>query len=81
MKRITEQSGQTDTVSPSPAEQVLQRIAFAEIVLPDGKCLNRQVVEFDSEGTPLRHYPLQVEEPFVEWRKTTYCWSSDAQAD
>ena len=49
----------------------MKRIAYAQVELPDGTLLKRQVVEF-SEGQYLRHYPLTEELPFTEWRNEKY---------
>ncbi|MBR4297497.1 MAG: hypothetical protein IKT82_04835 [Bacteroidaceae bacterium] len=49
----------------------MKRIAYAQLQLPDGTLLKRQVVEF-FEGHYLRHYPLTEEIPFAEWRNEKY---------
>ena len=49
----------------------MKRIAYAQVELPDGILLKRQVVEF-SEGQYLRHYPLTEELAFTEWRNEKY---------
>ena len=49
----------------------MKRIAYAQVELPDGTLLKRQVVEF-SEGQYLRHYPLTEELAFTEWRNEKY---------
>ena len=49
----------------------MKRIAYAQVELPDGTLLKRQVVEF-SEGLYLRHYPLTEELAFTEWRNEKY---------
>ena len=49
----------------------MKRIAYAQVELPDGTPLKRQVVEF-SEGKYLRHYPLTEELAFTEWRNEKY---------
>ncbi|MBO7295170.1 MAG: hypothetical protein J6U65_07135 [Bacteroidaceae bacterium] len=49
----------------------MKRIAYAQVELPDGTLLKRQVVEF-SEGKYLRHYPLTEELAFTEWRNEKY---------
>ena len=49
----------------------MKRIAYAQVELPDGTLLKRQVVEF-SEGKYLCHYPLTEELAFTEWRNEKY---------
>ena len=49
----------------------MKRITYAQVELPDGTLLKRQVVEF-SEGQYLRHYPLTEELAFTEWRNEKY---------
>ena len=49
----------------------MKRIAYAQVELPDGTLLKRQVVEF-SEGQYLRYYPLTEELAFTEWRNEKY---------
>lgn len=54
-----------------------RQIAFARLVLPDGRVLQRQIVRFDLEGKPVDHHPLSGEEPFTEWRNETCCWPGE----
>ena len=42
-----------------------RQIAFARIVLPDGR------------GTPVGHRALTHEEPFTEWHNETYRWPAE----
>lgn len=49
-----------------------RQVAFAKVILPDGEQRIREVVEFDSDGNVLAHYPLTEELPFTEWRNTTF---------
>lgn len=54
-----------------------RQIAFARIVLPDGRVLERQIVQFDGRGTPVGHRALTHEEPFTEWHNETYRWPAE----
>ena len=58
----------------------MKRIAYAQVELPDGTLLKRQVVEF-SEGQYLRHYPLTEELAFTEWRNEKYVIKGERRTD
>lgn len=49
----------------------MKRIAYAQVKLPNGTLLKRQVVEFQNNNY-FRHYPLTEELPFTEWRNEMY---------
>ena len=58
----------------------MKRIAYAQVELPDGTLLKRQVVEF-SEGKYLRHFPLTEELAFTEWRNEKYIIKGESRTD
>lgn len=45
----------------------MRKIAAHRIVLEDGTLLHSEVVVLDDSGRVQKHYPLQGEEPFLEW--------------
>ena len=49
-----------------------RKLAYHHIILPNGEKQDMVVVEVDEQGHYLSHYPLQGEEPFVEWVGGTY---------
>lgn len=49
-------------------------IAYSKVTMPDGQEFRREVVVFDANGHPLRHFPLTCELPFVDWYDSEYCW-------
>lgn len=50
----------------------IRKVAYAQVVLPTGHTLKREVIVFSPDGTPLAHFPLTAELPFVEWRDETF---------
>lgn len=36
--------------------------------------MTKEIVEFDGNNHPIRHYKLMEELPFVEWRDATYVY-------
>jgi len=46
-----------------------QRIAFNEVITPEGQCLTRYVVELSGQGMVSNLYPLQEEQAFTQWRQ------------
>lgn len=54
-----------------------KQIAFSRIILPSGEVLHREVVVFDEDGKPLRHFPLTEETPFTEWYDKTFFWNEN----
>lgn len=54
--------------------------AYSKVILSSGKVLKHEIVEFDDDGTPLRHFPLREELPFVEWHDETYLFHNDRDA-
>lgn len=54
-----------------------RKIAFSRLMLKNGEIIHREVVEFDENGLPLRHYPLSEELPFVEWEDKTFTWPNE----
>lgn len=49
-----------------------RKVAFPRVMMPDGTILRREVIIFNSQGTPVEHYPLTAEEAFVEWYNCSY---------
>ena len=58
----------------------MKRTAYAQVELPDGTLLKRQIVEF-SEGQYLRHYPLTEELAFTEWRNEKYIIKGESRKE
>lgn len=52
----------------------MKQIAFSKIVMPDGNVFSREVVVFDKNGKPIKHFPLQEEIAFTEWHNITFYW-------
>lgn len=48
--------------------------------MPDGRTLRNEVVVFDAEGYSISHFSLIGEQPFVEWRDTTYVYGDMYQS-
>lgn len=53
-----------------------KQIAFAEVVLPDGEILHREVVVFDENLKAVSHFPLTHEIAFTEWQNKRYNWQT-----
>jgi hypothetical protein len=58
----------------------MKRIAYAQVQLPDGTLLKRQVVEF-ANGVYLRHFPLTEELAFTEWRNEKYIIKGESRKE
>lgn len=56
------------------------QIAFSRVLMPDGHTLRNEVVVFDAEGYSISHFSLIGEQPFVEWRDTTYVYGDMYQS-
>ena len=54
-----------------------RRIAVSRLHTSDGDILSNQVIEFDSEGYPICHYPLTEEIHSTEWHPIDYHWQEE----
>ncbi len=54
-----------------------RRVCYAEVVFPDGRTAERQVLVFCKDGSVVDSYPLEKEEPFTEWRNERFVVTED----
>lgn len=57
-----------------------KQVCYSEVLLPNGKLVERMVIVLNHSSQVVNFYPLEKEEPFTEWRDERFVLTEDMLA-